>query len=119
MSIRFINHTGPLFEGKQYILECSVQNVAPVQNLVVTFYKGQTVLKRDSIYEKEKKPKNLSFTWIVNSTKEDDGVQYRCDAKLELEITQPAPLVTSQSITASVYCESKSTPPNIQNKPIF
>lgn len=107
MSIRFINHTGPLSEGKEYILECTVQNVAPVQNLVVTFYKGQTVLKHDNINEQEKKPMNPSFTWIVNSTKEDNGVQYWCDAKLELEMTPSAPLVTSQNITATVYCESK------------
>lgn len=64
---------------------------------------------------------NPSFTLIVNSTKEDDGVQYWCDAKLELEMTPPAPLVTSQSITATVYCESKKkqTKKPIQNKQIL
>lgn len=95
-----------MFEG-QYTLECTVQNVAPVENLTVTFYRGQTALSQvqSNTNKEEKKPVTQNFTLNIKTSKEDDGVQYWCEAKLELEIQLP-PVVRSQNITATVYCES-------------
>lgn len=106
MSLRFVNLAGPLYEGRQYTLECTVQNVAPVQNLRVTFYRGQTALRVQSGNKQGgMEPVTQSFTLNITISKEDDGVQYSCEAKLELEMSEPPPLVTSQSITSTVYCE--------------
>uniref|UniRef100_A0A3B5AL26 Cell adhesion molecule 3-like n=1 Tax=Stegastes partitus TaxID=144197 RepID=A0A3B5AL26_9TELE len=108
VSFSFINHTGPMFEHNQYTLQCTVENVAPVGNLVVTFYRGQTALDQQKSRISQLKPVSDTFTLNINVSKEDDGAQYWCEAKLELgpEGPQRPPVVASENITATVYCES-------------
>ncbi|XP_041790290.1 V-set and immunoglobulin domain-containing protein 1-like [Chelmon rostratus] len=105
VSISFANHSGPVFAGRQYALQCTVQGVAVVENLVVTFYSGQTALGQQKSKNKGKKPVNESFTFTITPSEKDDGVQYWCDAKLELgpEGPQLPPVVMSQNMTAVVH----------------
>ncbi|XP_040892797.1 vascular cell adhesion protein 1-like isoform X4 [Toxotes jaculatrix] len=104
VSISFDGPSGPMFEGHQYTLQCKVQNVAPVGDLTVTFYRGQTALGQAKSTNDLKKPVNETFTLSVNTSKEDDGVQYWCEGKLELgsEGPQPPLLVKSENITSTV-----------------
>ncbi|KAG7485663.1 vascular cell adhesion 1-like [Solea senegalensis] len=118
VSIGFANHSGQLYEARQYTLQCKVHNVGPVRYVKVTFYRGSTVLERlpakNSVNEARE---NVTYTLNVNASKEDDGVQYRCEAKLELgsEGPQKPPMMTSQTITATVHYKPQRqdpTPPD-------
>nr|XP_046228625.1 intercellular adhesion molecule 3-like [Scatophagus argus] len=111
VTISLVNHTGSLYEGHQYSLRCTVHDVAPVENLVVTFYRGQTALSQlqsssssNNNNNNTENPFTEFFTLNITPTKDDDGVQYWCEAKLELgpEGPQHPPVVKSQKFTATV-----------------
>ncbi|KAM7419676.1 hypothetical protein PAMA_016659 [Pampus argenteus] len=101
----FLNHTGPMFAGHRYSLLCVVEEVAPIENLTVTFYRGQTVLDRKTPSNPEKTPVTTAFTVNIIPIEDDDGAQYWCEAELQLgaEGPQPPPVVASEKLTATVY----------------
>lgn len=111
VSIRSVNHTGPMVEGKEYQLLCEVQNIAPVQYLTLRWYKEQTEVYNHSFSDlTSSSPVQVSSILLITPTKAENGAQYRCVAELELgpEGPQPPPTVTSEPLNASVYCKSWS-----------
>ncbi|KAL4604950.1 intercellular adhesion molecule 3-like [Arapaima gigas] len=105
VSMNFVNHTGPLEEGRHYQLLCNVQNVAPVQNFRMKWYKGKDIVKITHFYGKFKTPLNVSSTLLITPSGADDGAQYRCEAELDLgpEGPQPPPAVQSEPLRVTVY----------------
>ncbi|KAK2918690.1 hypothetical protein Q8A73_003061 [Channa argus] len=106
VSISIFNHTGSMYEGHQYTLQCEVKNVAPIQNLSVTFYRGNTPLGQlQSVNNPAKKPASDTYSQSITASKEDDGAQYWCEAELELgpEGPHPPPAMKSQNINTTVY----------------
>ncbi|KAF7690985.1 intercellular adhesion molecule 5 isoform X2 [Silurus meridionalis] len=105
VSISTVSHTGPMIEGRQYELQCDVQNVAPVRFLNVNWYKGQQLVHSDSFTDETKTPVNKTMTLQVSTQRGDDGVQYRCEAELKLgpEGPQPPPRGTSDPLSITVH----------------
>ncbi|XP_069381356.1 hemicentin-1 [Paralichthys olivaceus] len=106
VSIRPVNHTGPMVEGKEYQLLCEVQNIAPVQYLTLRWYRGQTEVYNHSFSDlTSSSPVQVSSILVITPTRAENGVQYMCVAELELgpEGPQPPPAVASEALNASVY----------------
>ncbi|CAM4343587.1 unnamed protein product [Leuciscus chuanchicus] len=105
VSISTVNHNGPMMEGNQYELQCDVLNVAPVQNLTVNWYKGQTLVNQTIFTDTIKTPVNKTSKLLIRPDRADDGAQYRCEAKLELgeEGPQPPPTAPSEHLSITVY----------------
>ncbi len=82
--ISTVDHRGPMTEGEQYELQCDVHNVAPVQNLTVKWYKGQTLLNQTTFNDTIKTPVNETVRLLIRPDRDDDGAQYRCEAELNL-----------------------------------
>ncbi|XDV12573.1 hypothetical protein PO909_001206, partial [Leuciscus waleckii] len=105
VSISTVNHNGPMMEGNQYELQCDVLNVAPVQYLTVNWYKGQTLVDQTIFTDTIKTPVSKTSKLLIRPDRADDGAQYWCEAKLELEEEgpQPPPTAPSEHLSITVY----------------
>ncbi|XP_036408636.1 hemicentin-2-like, partial [Megalops cyprinoides] len=111
VSISSVDHTGPMVEGRQYQLQCEVQNIAPVQNLTVKWYRGEILERESSFNNITKTPMNVSSTLTITPSRADDGAQYSCVAELELrpEGPQPPPEVKSEPLKITVHYKPSIT----------
>ncbi|XP_038836953.1 intercellular adhesion molecule 5 isoform X2 [Salvelinus namaycush] len=105
VSISVLSHSGPMVEGTEYQLQCDIQNIAPLQNLVVKWYKGNELLDNVTYSDVSKTPVDVSPTLMIIPSRDDDGAQYRCRAELDLgpEGPQPHPTVTSEPLNITVH----------------
>ncbi|XP_061567534.1 intercellular adhesion molecule 5 [Cololabis saira] len=83
-------------EETLYEVQCDVTNVAPVQNLTVTWYKNGEVIRTDSFSEATKVPVNMSLSLMVNISRGENVAQLRCEARLNLSPQAPQHPVTSE-----------------------
>ncbi|MCI4391856.1 hypothetical protein PGIGA_G00139360, partial [Pangasianodon gigas] len=83
VSISTVGHTGPMIEGREYELQCDIQNVAPVQLLTVNWYKGDNLVKSQSFVETTN-PADKTATLKISPSRNDIKTQYSCEAELKL-----------------------------------
>ncbi|KAF7225598.1 vascular cell adhesion protein 1 isoform X1 [Nothobranchius furzeri] len=97
----FITETKTLGEETNYKLQCYVCDVAPAQNLTVRWYRSDEILDVQVYSETTKTPVNTSSMLVVNVTRDENAVEVRCEAQLELGPHGPQHPVVSQTLNLS------------------
>ncbi|KAL3986906.1 WD repeat-containing protein 60 [Sarotherodon galilaeus] len=95
---------GPMVEGREHDLKCDVINVAPVQNLTVTWYRGNETVLTETFNDSTMTPVNTSSTLRISTQRDYNGLTFRCEAALHLGPKGPQflPNVSSPPYTAVV-----------------
>lgn len=96
---------GALKEAEEYNFTCNIHNIAPVQSLTVTWYKGDTIIYTDTFNNPSKKPVNQTSVLSFTPHRQDDGVTFRCEAHLDLQPEGPQLKVSSQEYNITVNCK--------------
>ncbi|XP_030592531.1 hemicentin-1-like [Archocentrus centrarchus] len=103
VSVSAVDHSS-ILEGREYHLKCDINNVAPVQNLSVKWYKGKETAFTETFDEFSVTPVNKSSSLRVTAQRDHNGSVFRCEAELQLGPKGPelSPSVTSAPYTAVV-----------------
>uniref|UniRef100_A0A096M6S3 Intercellular adhesion molecule 5 n=1 Tax=Poecilia formosa TaxID=48698 RepID=A0A096M6S3_POEFO len=64
-------------ENEEYILTCSILNIAPVQNLTVRWYQGNQIIYSENLTNSTKKPTNQTSIFRFTPTRQDDRTTIR------------------------------------------
>ncbi|CAN9505581.1 unnamed protein product [Ophioblennius macclurei] len=98
-SIKHVNAQG---EETQYDLGCDVLNVAPVQNLTVTWYKNNETAMTTTFNGTVKTPVNETIALSINISRSEQVVHLRCEARLDFGPQRvQLPVVVSQTHNVS------------------
>ncbi|XP_052359600.1 intercellular adhesion molecule 3-like [Oncorhynchus keta] len=111
VSISYRKYPDPMVEGDQYLLQCLVQNIAPIGRLTVSFYKVSATGEQTELDTQHKSkdniktPQNGTFTLDFTPGRDDDGAQLLCSAMLDLgpEGPQPPPVMDSNRLNINVH----------------
>ncbi|XP_033501201.2 vascular cell adhesion protein 1 [Epinephelus lanceolatus] len=98
----FPTKNAPASEGTPYELQCNVDNVAPVQNLTVRWYKNNQTIRTDSFTNTTKTPVNESSILAVHLSRDENGAKLRCEAQLDFGSYGSQPPVISNTYPVSV-----------------
>ncbi|XP_030592530.1 intercellular adhesion molecule 1-like [Archocentrus centrarchus] len=103
VSVSAVDHSS-ILEGREYHLKCDINNVAPVQNLSVTWYRGKETVLTQKFDEFSVTPVNKSSSLRVTAQRDHNGSVFRCEAELQLGPKGPelSPSVISAPYTAVV-----------------
>uniref|UniRef100_A0A8D2ZSH5 Ig-like domain-containing protein n=1 Tax=Scophthalmus maximus TaxID=52904 RepID=A0A8D2ZSH5_SCOMX len=96
---------GVMREGHEYNITCLVHNVAPVQHLTVTWYKGDSPISRDTFDNGSKKPTDQPSVYSLTPTRRDNGATFRCEAQMDLGPEGPRLNVSSAEHSVTVHCK--------------
>uniref|UniRef100_A0AAZ3QWG9 Uncharacterized protein n=1 Tax=Oncorhynchus tshawytscha TaxID=74940 RepID=A0AAZ3QWG9_ONCTS len=90
VSIRYLNHSGPVVEGHQYSLHCLVQNTAPIEHLRVTFFKVSTNGEQTVLYTQ---PLNNDILQLNNDMRQPVNESYSLQFSPLVLMTGPSGFV--------------------------
>lgn len=102
VTISIVNHTGPLSVGKTYTLQCNIKNVAPAQNLTLTWFKQNSSLKHNSFSDSTKLPTSKSDILQIQPHKDDNNAIYMCVVELKLGL-KSIPKTMSNQLRMNVH----------------
>lgn len=92
---------GTMAEGEDYYLICEVDNVAPVENLIVLWYKDNKVFHVDKFNQSIHTLPNTSSIFLTPK-REHSGAQFRCEVHLDLTPEGPNITISSQTFQIEV-----------------
>ncbi|KAL3053564.1 hypothetical protein OYC64_005986 [Pagothenia borchgrevinki] len=92
----------PEVEGTLFELQCDIADVAPVQNLVVRWFKDNQTIQTDNFTNTITTPVNESSTLAVNISRAEHGAEFRCEAQLDFRSHGPQLPVHSKIYIVSV-----------------
>ncbi|XP_029011901.3 uncharacterized protein LOC114858617 [Betta splendens] len=105
-----------MIEGQLYTLSCTVEQVAPVERVRVTFYRGSVPLgPAVSVSRPQKTPATEVYMINITASKEDNNSEYWCEAKLDLGLEGPRapPVVRSKRVMATVSSNCLALVPSV------
>lgn len=94
-----------MYEREEYNITCDIYNVAPVQNLTVMWYKGDTLVETKTFDNETRVPVNQSSVLSFTPARQDNGATLRCEAYMDLQPEGPLLNVTSKEFNVTVYCK--------------
>ncbi|XP_073694346.1 neural cell adhesion molecule 2-like isoform X5 [Garra rufa] len=97
--ISFVNHEGPVIAGKDYELQCLIQNVAPFKNVTVRWFNQNESVFNDTIKTSISNTSKLQ----IKPNRTDDEAQYRCEAEQEAERNESYPTLSSEHLSITVH----------------
>lgn len=90
VSILLPNARQPIEEDKEYEFQCDVVNVAPVNKVLVTWYKDGSRVKNETLSaETDKTNLTRSSHYKLRAQKSDNGAKLMCDAKFDFGPSGP------------------------------
>lgn len=96
----------PLVEGRNYSVQCVLTNVAPVQNVQVSWHSGNKVLKRQTYDLSINFPANTTSDFSLVANRNDTGAEIWCEAKLVfVAAAQTLPAIRSNAVKLQVVCK--------------
>ncbi|XP_045888252.1 hemicentin-1-like isoform X1 [Micropterus dolomieu] len=94
----------PMVEGTDFLLECDIINVAPVQKLKVKWYRGNGIVHTEIFNDTRVAPVNVSSVLRVTPVRDYNASIFRCEAELHFGPKGPELTPTSSSpYTAVVH----------------
>ncbi|XP_040917727.1 hemicentin-1-like [Toxotes jaculatrix] len=84
-----------MIEKEEYNFTCHIHHVAPVQNLTVRWYKGDTLIHTETFGNSNKHPVDQLSVYSFTPTRKDNGVTFRCEAHMDLGPEGPHHSVSS------------------------
>lgn len=106
MSVTAVN-PGPMVEGKEYLLNCDIINVAPLEKLRVNWYRGNKTVFTQMFDSNSVTPVSVNSTLRVTPERDYNKALFGCEAELHLGPEGPGfvPAATSSLFLAAVLCE--------------
>lgn len=100
----------PIYDESDYELRCEARNVAPVQNLRVTWFTGNQTLRTDTFNESSVTPVNVTSTLNITTDKKLKGQVFGCKAELDLGPLEPEFQPPTQLLEAPLDVLCRSSP---------
>ncbi|MED6289951.1 hypothetical protein CHARACLAT_008181 [Characodon lateralis] len=98
--------------GPGYVLHCDVEDVAPANRLIITWYKGNEMIYEQNREGHNPLPVNESLQTTVNVVAEDHGKEVWCEARLNFSpAKQSPPPMRSVSHVLTVFYPPNFTEP--------